>query len=110
MMIRCPFHGLQMGMSVSRDLWVGPESEPRHDEVVSLVYTCDGMPWWCFYVSRAFAEQHGLVGGVAEMPDDPNEFGDWDREMWCCCDKCFKSAYGGHFHRVFRWCADKATK
>jgi hypothetical protein len=98
-----------MGMNVSPDLWVGPDSGPTRDELVSVIYTCEGVPVFAYYVSSVFAKEHALVDGIIPLPDDFHDLGPWEHQMRCCCDKCFRRAYAGHFDEMFRWCADTAV-
>jgi hypothetical protein len=93
-------------MLVSPDLWVGPESVPRHENIVSLIYTCEGVPGWAFFVSRNYAREHRLVEGIFPMPDDAKDFGGWERGLRGLCDECFLRAYGGHFDEFSRWRPD----
>jgi hypothetical protein len=101
-LITCRVHGTHGILHVSKDLAVAQPCEPRSEEIVDIVYMYRGRAADVFFVSRRFADEHGLYAGVSELPDDYG--GEWVHEIACCCPKCFEEVFGGYIDRdTFRW-------
>jgi hypothetical protein len=85
---------------ISPDLLAQQGELPAKQDVVDLLYDCDGEVAWVFHVSRGFAQTHALRAGVMPLPDAPL---DWIHELQCCCKKCFEETSHGFFDDRFAW-------
>lgn len=90
-----PIHGLQQSVRTSKDLCEGAPVPRSRDDIVNVIYTIGGEPFFRFHLSSTFAAAHGLVAGVREGQDDDNL--EWDRCLVRCCVKCFLQRNGGWF-------------
>ena len=98
MRIVCSKHGTQAGVVISPDLGT---RRPKADiSIVSIRYEFDGDIAWAFYVSKRFADEHGLVDCIEPLPDVP---GEWVHELDCCCVECFKEFHHGTFNEQSAW-------
>jgi len=109
MWVECEQHGAQAGMHVSPDLSLLLLAKTRLErkgvEIVSLIYCIDqdqNKVIAAYYVSRAFAEEHGLKACVLDMSNNDDACG-WEHMLQLACGKCFKETYGGYFDELYRW-------
>lgn len=100
MLVVCPIHGPQPGILISPDLLPHLEAQAHPDEVVDLVYKYQKQVAWVFHVSRDFAREHGLRGGVDALPEKGPV---WVHDLQCCCKRCFEEKGDGYFDSDFRW-------
>lgn len=98
MRFACKHHGVQSGILISPDL--SPRLQQKAREIVDLLYECDGEAVWACHVSEAFARQHNIRSGTEAWPD---QFGEWEKELECCCQECFEEFHGGRFGDDYRW-------
>lgn len=99
MHISCKVHGGQIGMLVSPDLCTYGTRQSDSQEILSLIYLYLERPIETYFVSRRFADEHGLAACVDEVPD----YLPWVHELKPQCVRCFKDKYGGYFDELHRW-------
>lgn len=93
MMINCPRHGYQLGLLLSRDLasLIDEHSRAASYRIVSFTYR--GEVESKMYLSREFAEGHGL-SSESTMPL-PDEYPEWYLTLVGVCEKCAAESFEG---------------
>jgi len=101
MTYRCPIHGLRLCALVSPDaIEIREPDEPSSLLVVKLIL--DGRLDHAVFVSRQFAERHGVVGDTLDYEKVFVE-SEWYLQLTAMCHMCFSARWPELVKRLREW-------